>query len=182
MEVLSESRPIRKCPSCGRDLGEDVEFCPHCGNSVKSENKKSNPFSPIRRKLIQLTVALVMGFLIIFVTLAYLTPQLLEFYKDFSGGEAQFPEITQRLANISEEFRYNWLIYSLLLIPFPTASIILTVYGTRDDEFAQTLVDFFKPTHLLVITILIWILILISLVVITIALGLPYFNLVNIIN
>ena len=45
--------------------------------------------------------------------LVYIVPQFAEFYKDFSGGEAQLPELTQKMLDISEEFRYNWHWYTL---------------------------------------------------------------------
>ncbi|HEX9746348.1 MAG TPA: type II secretion system F family protein [bacterium] len=51
--------------------------------------------------------------------LVYIVPQFAEFYKDFSGGEAQLPELTQKMMDISEEFRYNWYWYTVVpLIAF----------------------------------------------------------------
>jgi type IV pilus assembly protein PilC len=48
--------------------------------------------------------------------LVYIVPQFAEFYKDFSGGEAQLPELTQKMLDISEEFRYNWYWYTIIPI------------------------------------------------------------------
>ncbi len=33
-ERVMFNRAARKCPDCGRPLGEDFDFCPRCGNKV----------------------------------------------------------------------------------------------------------------------------------------------------
>jgi type IV pilus assembly protein PilC len=61
--------------------------------------------------------------------LVYIVPQFAEFYKDFSGGEAQLPELTQKMLDISEEFRYNWYWYTLA--PLVAFVLLYKFRGTR---------------------------------------------------
>jgi len=61
--------------------------------------------------------------------LVYIVPQFAEFYKDFSGGEAQLPELTQKMLDISEEFRYNWYWYTLA--PLVALVFIFKFRGTK---------------------------------------------------
>jgi len=61
--------------------------------------------------------------------LVYIVPQFAEFYKDFSGGEAQLPELTQKMLDISEEFRYNWYWYTL--VPLVILVILWKFRGTK---------------------------------------------------
>jgi type IV pilus assembly protein PilC len=61
--------------------------------------------------------------------LVYIVPQFAEFYKDFSGGEAQLPELTQKMLDISEEFRYNWYWYTAA--PIIALVIIYKFRGTK---------------------------------------------------
>jgi len=61
--------------------------------------------------------------------LVYIVPQFAEFYKDFSGGEAQLPELTQKMLDISEEFRYNWYWYTL--VPLIILVVLWKFRGTK---------------------------------------------------
>jgi len=61
--------------------------------------------------------------------LVYIVPQFAEFYKDFSGGEAQLPELTQKMMDISEEFRYNWYWYTL--VPIIGLILLFKFRGTK---------------------------------------------------
>ncbi len=61
--------------------------------------------------------------------LVYIVPQFAEFYKDFSGGEAQLPELTQKMLDISEEFRYNWYWYTV--VPVGAFVLIWKFRGTK---------------------------------------------------
>lgn len=61
--------------------------------------------------------------------LVYIVPQFAEFYKDFSGGEAQLPELTQTMLDISEEFRYNWYWYTL--VPLAAFVVLWKFRGTK---------------------------------------------------
>ena len=61
--------------------------------------------------------------------LVYIVPQFAEFYKDFSGGEAQLPQLTQKMLDISEEFRYNWYWYTI--IPLGLLVVIYKFRGTK---------------------------------------------------
>jgi type IV pilus assembly protein PilC len=61
--------------------------------------------------------------------LVYIVPQFAEFYKDFSGGEAQLPELTQKMLDISEEFRYNWYWYTVA--PIVLFVLIWKFRGTK---------------------------------------------------
>lgn len=61
--------------------------------------------------------------------LVYIVPQFAEFYKDFSGGEAQLPELTQKMLDISEEFRYNWHWYTL--VPLAAFVLLWKFRGTK---------------------------------------------------
>lgn len=65
--------------------------------------------------------ALVYPVLVVFISIAitlfmlvYIVPQFAEFYKDFSGGQAQLPELTQKMLEISEEVRYHWYYYTII--------------------------------------------------------------------
>jgi len=61
--------------------------------------------------------------------LVYIVPQFAEFYKDFSGGEAQLPELTQKMLDISEEFRYNWYWYTV--VPIGALVLLWKFRGTK---------------------------------------------------
>ena len=61
--------------------------------------------------------------------LVYIVPQFAEFYKDFSGGEAQLPELTQKMLDLSEEFRYNWYWYTI--VPLVALVILYKFRGTK---------------------------------------------------
>jgi len=61
--------------------------------------------------------------------LVYIVPQFAEFYKDFSGGEAQLPELTQTMLDISEEFRYNWYWYTI--VPLGLFTVLWKFRGTK---------------------------------------------------
>jgi len=76
---------------------------------------------PLLVTIISITIALFM--------LVYIVPQFAEFYKDFSGGEAQLPELTQKMMDISEEFRYNWYWYTI--IPLVAFALIWKFRGTK---------------------------------------------------
>ncbi len=68
--------------------------------------------------------------------LVYIVPQFAEFYKDFSGGEAQLPELTQKMLDISEEFRYNWYWYTLV----PVVAIVL-IWKFRGTKWGHRVLD-----------------------------------------
>jgi type IV pilus assembly protein PilC len=68
--------------------------------------------------------------------LVYIVPQFAEFYKDFSGGEAQLPELTQKMLDISEEFRYNWYWYTLA----PLVALVL-IYKFRGTKWGHRVFD-----------------------------------------
>jgi type IV pilus assembly protein PilC len=59
----------------------------------------------------------------------YIIPQFAEFYKDFSGGEAELPELTARMLKISEEFRYHWYYYTV--IPLVLIVLFWKFRGTK---------------------------------------------------
>ena len=68
--------------------------------------------------------------------LVYIVPQFAEFYKDFSGGEAQLPELTQKMLDVSEEFRYNWYWYTIV----PLAAVIF-LYKFRGTKWGHRIFD-----------------------------------------
>jgi len=68
--------------------------------------------------------------------LVYIVPQFAEFYKDFSGGEAQLPELTQTMMDISEEFRYNWYWYTAV----PLVGLVL-IYKFRGTKWGHRIFD-----------------------------------------
>ncbi len=68
--------------------------------------------------------------------LVYIVPQFAEFYKDFSGGEAQLPELTQTMMDISEEFRYNWYWYTVV----PLVALVL-LYKFRGTKWGHRILD-----------------------------------------
>jgi type IV pilus assembly protein PilC len=68
--------------------------------------------------------------------LVYIVPQFAEFYKDFSGGEAQLPELTQKMLDISEEFRYNWYWYTAA----PLVALVL-IYKFRGTKWGHRVMD-----------------------------------------
>jgi type IV pilus assembly protein PilC len=83
---------------------------------------------PILVTVISMTIALFM--------LVYIVPQFAEFYKDFSGGEAQLPELTQKMLDISEEFRYNWYWYTAV----PLIALV-ALYKFRGTKWGHRIFD-----------------------------------------
>lgn len=68
----------------------------------------------IKSAMVYPTLVVVISIIIILFMFIYIIPQFAEFYKDFSGGDAQLPELTQRMLKISEEFRYHWYWYTAI--------------------------------------------------------------------
>ncbi|HYE80523.1 MAG TPA: type II secretion system F family protein, partial [bacterium] len=68
----------------------------------------------IKSAMVYPTLVVVISIIIILFMFIYIIPQFAEFYKDFSGGEAQLPELTSRMLKISEEFRYHWYYYTVI--------------------------------------------------------------------
>lgn len=68
--------------------------------------------------------------------LVYIVPQFAEFYKDFSGGQAQLPELTQKVLEISEEFRYHWYYYTII-----PAIIIIILWKFRGTKWGHKVFD-----------------------------------------
>jgi len=120
--------------------------------------------------------------------LVYVVPQFAEFYKDFSGSEAQLPEVTQRLLNWSEEFRYNWYWYlpMCVVLALGPLGVVIALFAAkagpwRDRDPGETPPSHYSVAGVLLILLSI-LLFLFPIVVVVLALYLPIFNLVNIIN
>jgi len=91
-------------------------------NELELRHKvKSAMVYPVLVTIIALAITLFM--------LVYIVPQFAEFYKDFSGGQAQLPELTQRMLEISEEVRYHWYYYTI--IPAIALIFIWKFRGTK---------------------------------------------------
>ena len=68
----------------------------------------------VKSAMVYPSLVVFVSIIIILFMFIYIIPQFAEFYKDFSGGEAELPELTQRMLKISEEFRYHWYYYTLI--------------------------------------------------------------------
>ena len=83
----------------------------------------------IKSAMVYPTLVVCISIIIILFMFIYIIPQFAEFYKDFSGGEAQLPELTQRMLKISEEFRYHWYYYTI--VPAVLTIIFWKFRGTK---------------------------------------------------
>jgi len=104
---------------------------------------------------------------IIAVILYFLTPKFAAFYREFSGGEAQLPNLTAKMVEFYNEFELHWYFFlgAYLLINiwaisnFITPSMEVTPRGVRKMRTsgeAKILVLMMNPILLVVSFILIY--------------------------
>jgi len=101
----------------------------------------------IKSAMVYPSLVILVSIVIVLFMFIYIIPQFAEFYKDFSGGEAELPELTQRMLKISEEFRYHWYYYTII----PLVALVAlwkfrgTKWGHRAFDLPLLYVPIFGP-------------------------------------
>jgi type IV pilus assembly protein PilC len=90
----------------------------------------------VKSAMVYPSLVVIVSIIIILFMFIYIIPQFAEFYKDFSGGEAELPELTQRMLKISEEFRYHWYYYTLI-----PAVIFIFLWKFRGTKWGHRVFD-----------------------------------------
>ena len=108
--------------------------------------------------------------------LGFVTPALAKYYDYLSGGEAQLPSITEKLTEISLDFRHNWFWICPLLILIPASLLHLAVRPNRDDGLEQVLIAFLRPGTLLGAVIIAWLLLIAIIATFALGFGIAFFS------
>ena len=90
----------------------------------------------IKSAMVYPSLVIIISILIILFMFMYIIPQFAEFYKDFSGGEAELPELTQKMLKISEEFRYHWYYYTVI-----PAVVFVALWKFRGTKWGHKVFD-----------------------------------------
>lgn len=89
----------------------------------------------VKSAMVYPTVVLTFATAISLFMLMYIVPQFAAFYEELSEGEAQLPQLTQRMIRISEWLVNNW--YYLLAIPI----FIVLFYRFRNSRWGHIIFD-----------------------------------------
>ncbi|MFH1514775.1 MAG: type II secretion system F family protein, partial [bacterium] len=90
----------------------------------------------IKSAMVYPSLVVIISIVIILFMFIYIIPQFAEFYKDFSGGEAELPELTQKMLKISEEFRYHWYYYTII-----PAILFIALWKFRGTKWGHKVFD-----------------------------------------
>ncbi len=90
----------------------------------------------IQSAMVYPSLVMIISIAIILFMFMYIIPQFAEFYKDFSGGEAELPELTQKMLKISEEFRYHWYYYTVI-----PAVVFISLWKFRGTKWGHKVFD-----------------------------------------
>ena len=115
------------------------------------------------------------------VTPIFLIPQFAEFYKDFSGGQAQLPELTQKMLDISEELRYHWYYWIVPYLAINLAALSAIVFPIL--ELGDNSTGEYPKSRTISLALLIIVPLLFCVnAIFVLSLYLPIFNVVDIIK
>jgi len=89
----------------------------------------------VKSAMVYPTVVLIFASAISLFMLMYIVPQFGAFYEEFSGGEAQLPQLTRTMIGLSEWLVNNW--YYLLLIPL----FIIVFIKFRNSRWGHIILD-----------------------------------------